>query len=101
MLYKERIDISSESISVAVKRFNIEIMQKVSEIAEIVGVIEETNIPECKRLNFISSMYKLQEITNFLYQKFKDNKVKNKKKRKMGAQKHFDMNLIFMRYRLF
>lgn len=89
ILYKERIDIGSESTNIAVKRFNIEIMQKVSEIAEIVGVIEATNIPECKRLNFISSMYKLQEITNFFYQKFKDNKVKIRKTKKDGSTETF------------
>lgn len=67
---RTRMDITPKSEEDSVCQFNTEIMQKVAEITEIIEVIKTTKEIRCKTLNFVFSLYKLQEIVNFLYTNF-------------------------------
>jgi hypothetical protein len=75
VIRKEKVNISPESHIVAVERFNKVIMQEVAEINEAVDVMKTTDVAECKRLNFVRSLYKFQEVVNFLYEKFVSDNV--------------------------
>lgn len=70
LLFKEKIDITSPKEQELVKKFNYEIMQKIAEVNEIVDVIQNTDIAECKMLNFVIALHKLQETVDFLYNVF-------------------------------
>ncbi len=50
VFFKEKISLQERKKDV-VQQFNCEIMQKLAEVNEIVGVILETKIAECKMLN--------------------------------------------------
>lgn len=68
--HKKHIDLSPQSKQIAVKNFNTYVLQKVAEVTETIAVIRSTNDNECKILNYIISLYKFQEIVDFLYDKF-------------------------------
>lgn len=70
ILSRTRLDITPKSEKDSIRQFNTEIMQKVAEITEIIEVIKKTTEVRCKTLNFVLSLYKLQEIVNFLYVNF-------------------------------
>lgn len=80
-----RMDITPKSQKDAVRQFNTEIMQKVAEIMEIIEVIKKTKEVRCKTLNFVLSLYKLQEIVNFLYMNFASEKKVLRKSSDQGG----------------
>ncbi|MCM1234437.1 MAG: hypothetical protein NC489_30415 [Ruminococcus flavefaciens] len=67
LFHTEYVDITAPNEIEYIKQFHTDIVQKVSEIAEVVKVMEDTTITECIWLNFILSLYKLQEVVSFLY----------------------------------
>lgn len=69
-----KIKLDPDNEIIAVKKYNTEIMQKVAEINEIVDVISQTDITECKILNYVMALYKLQEIVDFLHENLMENK---------------------------
>lgn len=88
LFFKPSIDITPEKESVSVQRFNAEIMQKVAEITEIIDVIKTTKATQCKTLNFVISLYKLQEIVDFMYINFISEK---KEIRKLDSQQSVEL----------
>lgn len=66
-LFKEKINLKDKDENESLNIFNYDIMQKVSEINEIVDVIRNTKIRECKMLNFVIALLKLQEAVDFLH----------------------------------
>lgn len=82
---KKRIDINPENTMVSVKRFNTEIMQKIAEVTETVQVVRKTDDKECKILNFVISLYKYQEVVDFLYDTFVCNELPIRRAPKDGA----------------
>lgn len=74
LLSRTRLDITPKSEKDSIRQFNTEIMQKVAEITEIIDVIKKTKEVRCKTLNFVLSLYKFQEIVNFLYVNFASEK---------------------------
>lgn len=88
-LFKNRIDLSVPHKSISVKHFNTDIMQKIAEIDEIVDVIKSTEIVDCKRMNFILSLYKLQEIVNFIHGCIMVDKVKIRKSKEDSSVETF------------
>lgn len=83
--HKKHIDLSPESTQIAVKHFNTYVLQKIAEVTETIAVIQSTNDNECKILNYIISLYKFQEIVDFLYDKFEVDKNKVRKSIDDGA----------------
>lgn len=75
VMYKEKVDLSPKKESDIINQFNCDIMQKLAEINEIVDVIRNTDIVECKVLNFVIALHKLQEIVNFMEETFFYRKV--------------------------
>lgn len=88
IFFQPSIDITPEKESVSVQQFNTEIMQKVAEITEIISVIKSTDISRCKILNYVISLYKFQEVVDFMYKKFNFEK---KEIRKLDSQKSFEL----------
>lgn len=88
IISKTRIDITPEKESDSVQRLNTEVMQKVAEIIEIMDVIKTTDISQCKILNYVISLYKFQEVVDFMYRNFTSEK---KTIRKLGSQKSSEL----------
>lgn len=85
IFFKSHINIDPEDETVSVRRFNTEVMQKVAEIAEIIVVIKTTNEVQCKTLNFVISLYKFQEIVDFMYTIFVSEKKTIRKFNNQGS----------------
>lgn len=74
-LFTKKVDVGPEQEFDIVKQFNYDFMQKIAEINEIVDVIQQTKIAECKMLNFVIALNKLEETVCFLHETFVDNKT--------------------------
>lgn len=74
-LFTKKVDVAPTPKVDIVKQFNYDFMQKIAEINEIVDVIQNTEISECKMLNFVIALNKLQETVCFLYDTFVSNKT--------------------------
>ena len=75
LLKEKKVDVSSKTANEYVEIFNTDIMQKTAEINEIITVIKETSMEECKKMNFIIFLNKYKEIVDFFYEVFLTDKV--------------------------
>lgn len=83
--FKKRYNIEPEEKRVSVRRFNTEILQKVAEITDTIEIVKSTDVAECKTLNFVLSLYKFQEIVNFMYIKFVSEGVQIRRSKDQGT----------------
>ena len=93
-LNKEIIDIEPDVDRKLLDQFHYDIMQKVAEVNEIVDVIQQTKISECKMLNCVLALYKLKDIVFFLDYALRN--VQIRKSNKNGARELLDY--CFNRY---
>ena len=70
LLKEKKVGVSSKTANEYVEIFNTDIMQKTAEINEIITVIKETSMEECKKMNFIIFLNKYKEIVDFFYEVF-------------------------------
>lgn len=84
-LLNRKINIAPQKKELIVKQFNTEVMQRIAEIDEIVDVIATTDIAECKMLNYVITLYKYQEVIDFLLENIVNNKMDIRKSKDDGT----------------
>lgn len=76
LAFPEKIDITPLTQEVMVQCFNREILPMIAEVTEILEVIKDTDINECKTLNVVFSLYKFQTIVGFMHEIYKSENCK-------------------------